>query len=430
MAISDNLIMQVDVNTRSQSATVPYDHVNSTAGVNGGSPTTVGSGDNTSMSYDGTDGMYSDINLPGDSWTNGAFTIAVRADLTNSANTTHPFGVYSNSSFTQVIYLNLSGTTAQWTIGNSSGGTIVLSMGTKISGEAVYTLTRNGTSWEAFVNGTSVATTTGTWTHAQTMDEIGWGANLRSTTHVAESDVDIQWSALWDAEKSLADIQSLDDVENPFLSTPIVLTAGDGTLEIGESGLPTPVAAGSEVFTADPDFSGAVSSGTLDGVSITSKLSSASVDGATLGSLDVTDFRVGGSLNAVRWGQALDVEMSDGTDTGTGSVTLAAPVPTRFGTITSLGSNAPAAAQVGDERYGLWTTGEGIFIPETGAALPIIYEVGEAVLVEMVYDLSAGAWIEGSPVTFLEPVDGANLNPLTKDIQININFNIQGNPNG
>lgn len=231
MAISDNLVVQIDVNTRGQSATVPYDHVNSQAGTNYGSPSTVGSGNDVLMSYDGSDGMYSEIALGGDSWKSGPFTIAARINEVNAANGDHLVGIYTNSSFSQNVRLEILNGNIRWRATDEDATNRAIGDTAQGSSARVFVLTYDGTdSWEAFVDGSSVGTVTWSgYTPSATYHDIAWGANTRSTQHVAEADVDVQWFAVWDAVKSLADIQALDDSTNPFLGNDYTLECAAGS---------------------------------------------------------------------------------------------------------------------------------------------------------------------------------------------------------
>lgn len=188
------------------------------------------------------------------------------------------------------------------------------------------------------------------------------------------------------------------------------VTATDGTVQIGEAGLThAPVTAGTEVFTASPAFSSAISGATLDpggaAINITSLLSSLSTTNATLTAPDVALFRVGGAWNAIRWGVDYVIRFTDGTDTAEVNCRFTAPVPTRFGAVvTPDATNHPAALIATDEAYGLYTKGEGVYDPADGYAAANIFVAGEATLQPFGYDISAGAWIEGTAVTF---ADGA-----------------------
>lgn len=181
-----------------------------------------------------------------------------------------------------------------------------------------------------------------------------------------------------------------------------VMTAADGTVQIGESGLThAPVSPGTEVFTASPAFSSAINGATLDpdgaAIDITSLLSSLSTTNATLTAPDVSLFRVGGAWNAIRWGVDYVIRFTDGTDTADVNCKFTAPVPTRFGAIvTPNATYHPGAAIATDESYGLFTVGEGTHDPADGDTTANIFVAGVATFQPFAYDISAGAWIEGT----------------------------------
>lgn len=122
---------------------------------------------------------------------------------------------------------------------------------------------------------------------------------------------------------------------------------------------------------------------------------------------DVTRFRVGGDLNHVRWGVERTLVVGDGATRRYVPITLTAPVPTRFGAIvTPDATYHPGDAEAGDESYPLWLIGEGPHNPANGATSANVFEGGVASFLPMAYDLSAGAWIEGTAVPFAEPSTG------------------------
>lgn len=211
-------------------------------------------------------------------------------------------------------------------------------------------------------------------------------------------------------------------------SNPVV-SLSDDELELGDSGLDHgPISAGSVVGTVSPAFGSTIDEATLDGVDVSAYLSSTSTTGFTLGGIDESLLGPSQLLNTVPLNTEVDLVIETAAAV---SVTLRAAAPTRAGVITNLGSYAPGAAEVGETRLIRWLKGEGTSIPEQGLdySTATIYESGEAEAQEWVYH--AGAWIAGTSKTFTEPVDeSSTISPLTRDVQLNINFNIQGNPNG
>lgn len=188
------------------------------------------------------------------------------------------------------------------------------------------------------------------------------------------------------------------------------VTAADGTVQIGEAGLAhAPVTPGTEVFTASPAFANPINGATLDpdgaAIDITSLLSGLTAANATLTAPDVSLFRVGGAWNAIRWGTNYEIEFTDGTDTARVNMQFTASIPDRFGAIVTPNAIYHAPGLVANDlSYGLWTTGEGQHNPAMGATTAGVYVNGIAVFQPFGYDLSAGAWIEGTAVEF---TDGA-----------------------
>lgn len=184
------------------------------------------------------------------------------------------------------------------------------------------------------------------------------------------------------------------------------ISATDGTVQIGESALDPAVPPGTEDFTAT-GFASAINGATLDpdgaAINITSLLSNLSSTTARLTAPDISVFRVGGAWNAIQWGEVYEIEFTDGATTARVDMQFAASVPTRFGTIvTPNATHHPPGVVAGDQSYGLFTVGEGLHDPANGLTSANTFVAGVATQVPFAYDLSATAWVEGTPVNFGE----------------------------
>lgn len=233
MALTDGLLYQIDVNTRGQSATVPYDHVNAQAGTNAGSPGTTGTGDNVAMVYNDVDGQYTSVPVGDDAWMAGPWTMAIRGDFFSTTSGDHIAGIYSESFSANVRFEQVSGS-VRWRVTNADTANRAVADTAPTNGMEVHVLTWDGVdTFTHYKAGADVGSVT--WsgyaplTGVTAYDEFGLGANLRSTQHVAEADADIQWFAVWNRVLSAAEIAQLDDSGNPFLVSAVVLTVQSAT---------------------------------------------------------------------------------------------------------------------------------------------------------------------------------------------------------
>ncbi len=369
---------QLDVNTRGRSDNTFYDHITSTVLSATASPTVGGSGSEQFLTFNGTT-QYVQASMPtglSSTFADGDYTIAAKIKTTGaiSANT-WVFG-FNNAADSRRVNIGLSSASGAPLHGfDTVSGTDCFITGSSDADDTnwhVIVNRRVGTTFSCWLDGTKIGESTVAVGTMGTLDEYCIARRGGSTDnwHFPGS---VMWAAVWDNDLSDSEIGELDDVANPFLTTPGV-TVDDSTATPGQS----------VVATAAYAFSAAIQSITFPNGQVVNANGGATTTTATFVMPALSAFVLGGTHETTPWSTDLSMTVTAGSQSTT--VTMQIVAPSATGEYSGLAgatpypadSRLPAGTVQNDRYFAKYTAGEGTF-NEYGVAsqsvLPATLEV-------------------------------------------------------